>query len=58
MRFNSKKQDREIIVRKWFAIFPKKVNGQTRWLEVVKVKGYYWLGASGNWWWNNIEFVD
>jgi hypothetical protein len=58
MRFNSKKKNNVIIERKWFAILPIRINGETRWLEVVHVRGYYWLGASGNWWWKNIEFID
>lgn len=59
MRFNSKKKDREIIVRKWFALSPVYVNGETRWLEVVKVRGYYWLNSLfDNWHWNSLDFVD
>jgi hypothetical protein len=59
MRFNSKKKNSVIIERKWFAILPIQVNGETRWLEVVKVKGYYWHGAPSNtWYWHSLDFVD
>jgi hypothetical protein len=59
MRFNSKKKDSVIIERKWFAFFPITINGETRWLEIVKVRGYYWLGlSSGNWYWHSLDFVD
>lgn len=57
MRFKGKKHNEEIIIKK-FAIFPIDIEGDVRWLEFVKIKGYYWLGYSGNWWWENIEFVD
>jgi hypothetical protein len=58
MRFDTKKQDEVIIVRKWFAFLPININGETRWLEVVKVKGFYWLSCYGDWYWENIEFVN
>jgi hypothetical protein len=57
MRFKEKK-DKEEIIRKWFAILPININGDERWLEFVKVKGYYWLGNSGTWWWENLDFVE
>lgn len=57
MRFKGKKHNEQII-RTWFAIFPININGDKRWLEIVKVKGYYWLGNSGNWWWESLEFVE
>jgi hypothetical protein len=57
MRFNTKKQDEVIIERKWFAFLPININGETRWLEFVKVKGFYWLSCYG-WYWANIEFVN
>ena len=57
MKFKGKK-DKEVITRKWFAILPININGDERWLEFVKVKGYYWLGNSGTWWWENLEFVE
>lgn len=59
MRFNSKKKDRVIIERKWFAFFPVSINGETRWLESVNVRGYYWLNSySYVWHWNSMDFVD
>lgn len=57
MKFKGKK-DKEEIIRKWFAILPININGDGRWLEFVKVKGYYWLGSLGTWWWENLEFVE
>jgi hypothetical protein len=39
--------------------FPVEINQEIRWLEFVKVRGYYWLGGySNNWYWNSLEFVD
>jgi hypothetical protein len=59
MRFKRKKKHNEIIVKKWFAFFPVEINQEIRWLEFVKVRGYYWLGGySNNWYWNSLEFVD
>jgi hypothetical protein len=59
MRFDTKKQDHVIIVRKWFAFFPITINGETRWLEYVKVKGYYYLNDfNDKWHWNSKGFVD
>ena len=56
MRFKSKKKHNQIILKKWFAIFPVKINEETRWLEFVKVRGYYWL--TNDWRWVNLDFVD
>jgi hypothetical protein len=53
MRFKGKE-----ITISWFAFIPVKIQGETRWLENVKVKGYWWLGASGTWYWENLEFID
>jgi len=59
MRFNSNKKNRVIIERRWFAFFPVSINGETRWLEVVKVRGYYWLNSySYIWRWNSMDFVN
>jgi hypothetical protein len=58
MRFRTKKSN-IITIKKWFAFFPVEINGETRWLEFVKVKGYYRQGVySKKWWWSNIAFVD
>jgi hypothetical protein len=57
MRFRTKKSNR-ITIKKWFAFFPVEINGETRWLEFVKVKGYYRQDYPGQWLWINIEFVD
>ena len=58
MRFKSKKQHGIIIERKWFAFFPVSINGETRWLEFVKVRGYYYLNGFDKWYWNSKGFVD
>jgi len=59
MRFKSKKIDKEIIVREWFAFFPIQIDRETRWLEFVKVRGYYWFSYDTcSWYWQNLEFVD
>jgi len=59
MRFNSKKKDRAIIERKWFAFLPVFINGETRWLEYVKVRGYYYLNVfNDKWYWISTDFVD
>ena len=50
MRFNSKKQHGIIIERKWFAFLPITINGETRWLEFVKVRGYYYLSGFNDKW--------
>jgi hypothetical protein len=59
MRFNSNKKDRVIIERKWFAFLPVFINGETRWLEYVKVRGYYYLNFyNDKWYWISTDFVD
>jgi hypothetical protein len=59
MRFNSNKKDTVIIERKWFAFLPVYINGETRWLEFVKVRGYYYLnGFNDKWYWISMDFVD
>lgn len=57
MKWKGRKSD-ETIIRKTFAFFPINLNGEVRWLEFVKIKGYWWKGASGFWWWEAQEFVD
>lgn len=57
-RERKERKSEEIIIRKTFAFFPIKIKGEKRWLEFVKIKGYWWKGASGNWWWESIDFVD
>mgnify|MGYP003409008801 CR=1 FL=1 len=57
MRFKGKEERKEII-RSWFAFIPINIGGDKRWLEFVSVKGYWWLGASGTWWWENLEYID
>jgi hypothetical protein len=59
MRFDTKKQHGIIFERKWFSFLPITINGETRWLEFVKVKGYYFLNNfNDNWYWINLEFVN
>jgi len=58
MRFNSRKKNFYIITRKWFAFIPIKINKEVRWLESVKVRGYYYSDNHNKWSWRNIEFVD
>ena len=53
MRFNSNKKDKKkhlkIIIKKWFAILPVKIKGETRWLEFVNVRGYHWKNINNKW---------
>jgi hypothetical protein len=62
MRFNSNKKDKKkhlkIIIKKWFAILPVKIKGETRWLEFVNVRGYHWKNINNKWFWHGIEFID
>jgi hypothetical protein len=62
MRFKTKRKIRkipnQIITREYFAIFPVYVNHEWRWLERVKVEGYWWLGVSGTWYWEPQRFID
>jgi hypothetical protein len=59
MIFKSKKKDMQIIFKKYFAILPITINQETRWLEFVTIKGFYWRGPSETtWWWESIAFVD
>lgn len=55
MRWKGKK-DRETTVRKLFLWFPKNVNGEVRWLEFVEIKGYWWQGFSGSWYWESKSY--
>jgi hypothetical protein len=49
--------DKEIIIKK-FAFLPININGEVRWLEFVKIKGYYYVGqSSGLTRFKNLEFV-
>jgi hypothetical protein len=52
------KKPYETVIKKRFALFPINLNGETRWLEFVKIEGYYWKGPSGTWWWEPQKFVD
>lgn len=59
MRFKSNKKSGIIITKKWFAFLPVYINGETRWLEFVKVRGYYLHNElTNNWYWKNIEFLN
>ena len=59
MRYKYKgKKSYETVVRKTFALFPIRIKDDVRWLEFVKIKGYWWLGQSGIWWWESDAFVD
>ena len=44
-------------VKSWFAIFPVTINGETRWLEKVKVLQQFCMTIVENSW-KNIEFVN
>lgn len=64
MKFYSKnpkklyRPDEEFIITK-FAWKPIRVKGETRWLEKITVRGYYWIGAfSGRTHWVWQEFID
>jgi hypothetical protein len=52
-----KAQNRTKEVRTWFAWLPVTINGEARWLEYVKVSGYWYIGASGNIRFMNVKFV-
>ena len=42
-----------------FAWLPMRINGETRWLEKVHIRCYYWVGLlSGKIYWEYLEFVD
>ena len=56
MKFKGKKH-LKTVVRKYFAYFPINLDGDVRWLEKVKVKGFYWLGGNGVWYWEPEKFV-
>jgi hypothetical protein len=59
MRFKRKPRiSHEIITREWFAILPIHINDEWRWLERVKVEGYWWHGWSGTWYWEPKKFID
>ena len=67
MRFKSKKQKnlekleklKDIKQKTFFAWLPVTIKGQTRWLETVTVKGYYFVGAIFHTLqFNETEFID
>lgn len=55
---NESRKPYEKIIRKTFAFFPIIVKDEVRWLEFVKIKGYWWKGASGTWRWEPECFID
>ncbi len=44
MRFGEKINFSEDIVKSYFAWLPVTIDGETRWLERVKIEGYYIRG--------------
>lgn len=59
MRFKRKQKiSDEIVTREWFAILPVCINDEWRWIERVKVEGYWWRGWSGTWYWEPKKFID
>jgi hypothetical protein len=59
VRFKTKRKiPNQIITREYFAIFPVYANCEWRWLERVKVEGYWWLGSSDTWYWEPERFID
>lgn len=59
MRFIDKREVGKTTTRRFFAILPVTIGNETRWLETVKVRGYYWRGAySGDLYWKNLTFED
>lgn len=59
MRFGKRIIYGEYIIKTKFAWLPVTINGETRWLERVKIKGYYVpCGLYSNSYWVNLIFVD
>ena len=60
MRFiRSKYKPHETHVIKRFALFPITIGMETRWLETVYIKAYYWIGpVSNKTYWEYEEFVE
>jgi hypothetical protein len=53
-----KRESWKKVERRYFALFPVTIGDETRWLEMVTVRGHWWYGASGNWWWEYECFID
>lgn len=59
MRWKEKFGEGEVHTIRKFAFFPIRIKDETRWLEFVKIKAYYWRGKiSGSKYWEYLEFVD
>jgi len=63
MRCKSKNRNkalqRQEEVRTFFAWYPITINGETRWMETVTVRGYWFIGMLTNEVrFNELEFVD
>lgn len=41
MKFKFKYPVNKLLIKTWFAFLPVTIEGETRWLEKVSVKGYY-----------------
>ena len=58
MKFGKKIKYNDTVIKQFFAILPVTINGETRWLENVKIRGYYWKGTSGTIYWEKTSFED
>lgn len=61
MRWKAKPklQENEHQVVKKFAWRPIRIGNETRWLEMVVVERYYWIGPiSGARHWEHVRFID
>ena len=57
--FKSKYRPYEEHIITKFAWLPISIGWETRWLEKVRIKRYYWISdISGCMYWENVEFVD
>lgn len=60
MRFKRKCIElRKVVNRTYFALLPVTIGYETRWLETVTVRGYWFIGAvSGDCIFMELEFID
>lgn len=57
-KYKDKHKHMVVVERTMFLYFPLRIGDEVRWLESVTIRGYWWYGASGTWYWESQMFID